>query len=315
MGAVVQNRLIELLSINDLTENDVAVRPDRYGPTIYVRGQKFLTVDVPTALAAGAATPEELAKVWALRLAEALPHANVRQGTGLAAAAAQLPPTAALTPPPTAAATGAGAAPREAAAPGTKPPRASAVPSAKQKRRSPATAAPAKPKTTAAAGTAASAATKTTTSAGAPIAPAAKEGVIVTTPSGLQYEDIVEGTGQTPQPRQKVTVHYTGTLTDGTKFDSSRDRNQPFSFTIGVGQVIKGWDEGVAGMKVGAAQTDDSARPGLRRARRRGSHSAQRRSGFRCRTAGGGVSADEATDLWYFRRHCRFCCALSGGCG
>ncbi|MEG3437112.1 FKBP-type peptidyl-prolyl cis-trans isomerase [Pannus brasiliensis CCIBt3594] len=73
----------------------------------------------------------------------------------------------------------------------------------------------------------------------------------ITTDSGLQYVDIVEGTGETPQKGQKVTVHYTGTLTDGKKFDSSKDRNQPFTFTIGVGQVIKGWDEGVGTMKVG----------------------------------------------------------------
>jgi peptidylprolyl isomerase len=77
------------------------------------------------------------------------------------------------------------------------------------------------------------------------------EGTLVTTESGLQYEDIVEGTGAMPQPGQRVTVHYTGTLEDGTKFDSSRDRNRPFTFTIGVGQVIKGWDEGVATMRVG----------------------------------------------------------------
>lgn len=73
----------------------------------------------------------------------------------------------------------------------------------------------------------------------------------VTTASGLQYVDIVEGTGDTPQTGQKVQVHYTGTLEDGKKFDSSRDRGTPFTFTIGVGQVIKGWDEGVATMKVG----------------------------------------------------------------
>ncbi len=71
------------------------------------------------------------------------------------------------------------------------------------------------------------------------------------TESGLHYVDEVEGTGESPKKGQTVTVHYTGTLTDGTKFDSSRDRGQPFEFKIGVGQVIKGWDEGVGTMKVG----------------------------------------------------------------
>ena len=73
----------------------------------------------------------------------------------------------------------------------------------------------------------------------------------VKTASGLQYVDEVEGTGAAPQSGQTVTVHYTGTLKDGTKFDSSRDRGEPFKFKIGVGQVIKGWDEGVGTMKVG----------------------------------------------------------------
>ncbi|QQE65460.1 peptidylprolyl isomerase [Leptolyngbya sp. BL0902] len=73
----------------------------------------------------------------------------------------------------------------------------------------------------------------------------------ITTESGLQYVDIVEGTGAMPQAGQRVTVHYTGTLEDGTKFDSSRDRGRPFTFQIGVGQVIKGWDEGVGTMRVG----------------------------------------------------------------
>lgn len=73
----------------------------------------------------------------------------------------------------------------------------------------------------------------------------------VTTPSGLKYLDMVEGSGDTPQAGQTVTVHYTGTLVDGTKFDSSRDRNRPFEFKLGAGQVIKGWDEGIASMKVG----------------------------------------------------------------
>ncbi len=73
----------------------------------------------------------------------------------------------------------------------------------------------------------------------------------VTTPSGLKYIEIAPGDGASPEKGQKVTVHYTGTLEDGIKFDSSRDRNKPFSFTIGVGQVIPGWDEGVGTMKVG----------------------------------------------------------------
>lgn len=74
---------------------------------------------------------------------------------------------------------------------------------------------------------------------------------VVTAPSGLKYMDEVVGTGASPTVGQTVTVHYTGTLENGTKFDSSRDRNEPFSFRIGVGQVIKGWDEGVMGMKIG----------------------------------------------------------------
>jgi peptidylprolyl isomerase len=73
----------------------------------------------------------------------------------------------------------------------------------------------------------------------------------VTLPSGLKYTDLVVGSGAQPKTGQTVTVHYTGTLTDGTKFDSSRDRNQPFSFVLGAGQVIKGWDEGLSTMKVG----------------------------------------------------------------
>ncbi|NJL63125.1 MAG: FKBP-type peptidyl-prolyl cis-trans isomerase [Methylacidiphilales bacterium] len=73
----------------------------------------------------------------------------------------------------------------------------------------------------------------------------------VTTPSGLKYIDIEEGTGEAPKTGQKVTVHYIGTLENGTEFDSSVGRNRPFDFQIGVGQVIKGWDEGVGTMKVG----------------------------------------------------------------
>jgi FKBP-type peptidyl-prolyl cis-trans isomerase len=74
---------------------------------------------------------------------------------------------------------------------------------------------------------------------------------MITTDSGLKYTDIVVGKGMSPTKGKQVTVHYTGTLENGTKFDSSVDRKQPFKFMIGVGQVIKGWDEGVMSMKVG----------------------------------------------------------------
>ncbi|HLO51094.1 MAG TPA: FKBP-type peptidyl-prolyl cis-trans isomerase [Kamptonema sp.] len=74
---------------------------------------------------------------------------------------------------------------------------------------------------------------------------------IETTPSGLKYVELKEGDGALPKTGQTVVVHYTGTLENGTKFDSSRDRNSPFEFKIGIGQVIKGWDEGVGTMKVG----------------------------------------------------------------
>jgi peptidylprolyl isomerase len=74
---------------------------------------------------------------------------------------------------------------------------------------------------------------------------------VVTMPSGLKYEVITAGEGIAPKAGQTVIVHYTGTLENGDKFDSSRDRNQPFSFKLGAGQVIKGWDEGLAAMKIG----------------------------------------------------------------
>ncbi|MBU0589953.1 MAG: FKBP-type peptidyl-prolyl cis-trans isomerase [Gammaproteobacteria bacterium] len=80
-----------------------------------------------------------------------------------------------------------------------------------------------------------------------------------TTASGLQYEDTTVGDGAEARKGHSVTVHYTGWLyTDGTqgaKFDSSKDRNDPFVFSLGAGMVIRGWDEGVAGMKVGGART------------------------------------------------------------
>lgn len=76
-------------------------------------------------------------------------------------------------------------------------------------------------------------------------------GTMVTTPTGLKYIDKQVGTGAEAVKGKLVSVHYTGRLADGKKFDSSVDRNEPFSFTLGAGQVIKGWDEGVAGMKVG----------------------------------------------------------------
>ena len=73
----------------------------------------------------------------------------------------------------------------------------------------------------------------------------------VTTPSGLKYIDVVEGDGPSPQRGQTIQVHYTGTLENGKKFDSSVDRGQPYEFPIGTGRVIKGWDEGLMTMKVG----------------------------------------------------------------
>jgi FKBP-type peptidyl-prolyl cis-trans isomerase FkpA len=82
---------------------------------------------------------------------------------------------------------------------------------------------------------------------------------MITTATGLQYEDTTEGTGPVALKGHSVTVHYTGWLyndeTQGAKFDSSKDRNDPFVFQLGAGMVIRGWDEGVAGMKVGGART------------------------------------------------------------
>ena len=80
---------------------------------------------------------------------------------------------------------------------------------------------------------------------------AGNDGTEITTASGLKYTDLVVGDGATPQKGQTVTVHYTGTLANGKKFDSSLDRGTPADFRIGVGSVIKGWDEGLMTMKVG----------------------------------------------------------------
>ncbi len=87
-----------------------------------------------------------------------------------------------------------------------------------------------------------------------PLAGHAAEAVMVKTSSGLQYIDLVVGQGREVHAGETVTVHYTGTLVDGTKFDSSKDRNKPFSFKLGAGRVIKGWDEGVEGMKIGGTR-------------------------------------------------------------
>ena len=76
----------------------------------------------------------------------------------------------------------------------------------------------------------------------------------ITTPSGLVYEDTTTGSGATAAAGQQVSVHYTGWLTSGVKFDSSKDRNEPFDFRLGGGNVIKGWDEGVQGMQIGGVR-------------------------------------------------------------
>jgi FKBP-type peptidyl-prolyl cis-trans isomerase len=86
-------------------------------------------------------------------------------------------------------------------------------------------------------------------------APSGTGGNEVTTQDGLKYTDDQVGTGAVAQAGKNVSVHYTGWLLDGTKFDSSLDRGQPFTFPLGAGRVIKGWDEGVEGMKVGGKRT------------------------------------------------------------
>jgi len=90
---------------------------------------------------------------------------------------------------------------------------------------------------------------------GKPEEPGAKGIKMVSTPSGLKYVDDKVGTGASPRKGQTVVVHYTGRLANGQKFDSSVDRGKPFKFSIGIGQVIAGWDEGVMSMKVGGKRT------------------------------------------------------------
>lgn len=80
-------------------------------------------------------------------------------------------------------------------------------------------------------------------------------GEVITTASGLQYEDLVVGTGPVATDGQTVSVHYTGRLEDGTVFDSSVERGTPYEFVLGTGSVIPGWDEGIAGLQVGGKRT------------------------------------------------------------
>ena len=119
-------------------------------------------------------------------------------------------------------------------------------------------------------------------------AAAAAAGVSITTmASGLQIQDIVVGTGAEAKSGMNVSVHYTGWLADGTQFDSSLDRGQPFSFTLGTGGVIAGWDEGVAGMKVGGKRRlTIPGDLGYGAAGSAANHSTRRHVDLRCRTAG-----------------------------
>lgn len=93
--------------------------------------------------------------------------------------------------------------------------------------------------------------TATPVASNIPLAESTAVGQANTLPSGLSYETLAEGTGEPVKSGQTAVVHYTGTLTDGQKFDSSRDRNQPFPVRLGTGSVIQGWEQGIPGMKVG----------------------------------------------------------------
>ena len=133
------------------------------------------------------------------------------------------------------------------------------------------------------------------------------------TASGLEYSDEKEGTGETPKAGQTVLVHYTGWLWEnnakGKKFDSSKDRNAPFAFPVGEGRVIKGWDEGVATMKVGGIREPaDTAEPGVWRSRCRRCDSAQCHLAVRGRTAGSHeedrrAASSIATSRWEMDHH------------
>jgi len=94
-------------------------------------------------------------------------------------------------------------------------------------------------------------ATTTAASMAATTSASQGSGNLIDGPDGLKYEILKNGTGQEAKNGNEVLVHYVGTLENGTKFDSSRDKNKPFNFVLGQGQVIKGWDLGVLGMKVG----------------------------------------------------------------
>ena len=240
-GDLVQERINKVLAIKDVTAKDVRVAEEKAGPTIYVRDIKLITIDQPTADAAQL-TPLELAKNWAHRLAGIVDQVNVMIPADRIPKPEPTPEEVPVPPtenPPT---TPPATQPAQPATPTTPPATTPAQPATPPAQPAAPTTppAPTEPPATPAAPPA------------APATPAKPEGnKTVTTESGLQYEDLTVGDGPSPTKGQAVTVHYTGTLTDGTKFDSSRDRNQPFTFTIGVGQVIKGWDEGVLSMKVG----------------------------------------------------------------
>jgi peptidylprolyl isomerase len=211
-AGVIQERVNQVLALTDVRAKDVQVKEDKAGPTIYVRKIKLLTVTPEDAQAANM-EPLLLAKVWARRLAGIVDQVNV------------LPPAV--------------LAMQKKQAAEKKKAEAQASNAGNAGNTNP-TPVPATPETP-----------KPETPAPEPASQKPKDNKVTTTESGLQYEDIMVGTGESPTKGRPVTVHYTGTLTDGTKFDSSRDRNEPFTFTLGVGQVIKGWDEGVATMKVG----------------------------------------------------------------